>query len=112
MREKTKKITPTRQSLAKDIATKNDLTMAEASALVNDVFQEISKAFESGEDVKISKFGRFSVNATLARIARNPKTKVPAKIPNHNGITFKPSPKMVSDINVNPGVRSRSKSSG
>ena len=56
------------------IAEKHNLSVNDADRLVNNVFDEITKALAAGSRVELRGFGSFSTRQRGARIGRNPKT--------------------------------------
>ena len=65
-----------------------------ADALVTAIFDIIAKALEKGEDVKISRFGRFLVKFKWARKGRNPKTGESIILKSRRVVRFRCSPKI------------------
>lgn len=70
-----------------------------ADAFVTTLFAIISKALERGEDVKISRFGRFLIKFKWARKGRNPKTGEPIILKSRRVVKFRCSPKLKQKIN-------------
>ena len=62
--------------------------------IVNAYFEEISKALEKGEEIKIPKLGNFVVIHKKSRPGRNPKTGEMYKISDRNVISFRASKKL------------------
>jgi len=62
--------------------------------IVNAYFEEISKALEKGEEIKIPKLGNFIVKHKKSRPGRNPKTGETYKISDRNVISFRASKKL------------------
>ena len=62
--------------------------------IVNAYFEEISKALEKGEEIKIPKLGNFLVKHKKSRPGRNPKTGETYKISDRNVISFRASKKL------------------
>jgi len=60
----------------------------------------MSDALVSGESVKISSFGTFSVRAKTARMGRNPKTGDEVPITPRRVLTFRPSHLMKERVNA------------
>ena len=56
------------------------ISREESAALVESVLQATADALVSGETVKISSFGSFSVRQKGERVGRNPKTGEPVHI--------------------------------
>jgi integration host factor subunit alpha len=67
--------------------------------VVDTVFELINKALESGENVLISGFGKFSVRRNAPRKGRNPMTGEDLTLEPWRVITFKCSPVMRNRIN-------------
>ncbi len=83
--------TITRADLAEAVYEEVGLSRNESSDLVEAVLEEISKALVSGDNVKISSFGSFSVKQKGERIGRNPKTGVEVPILPRKVLTFRAS---------------------
>ncbi|MCC6864161.1 MAG: integration host factor subunit alpha [Rhodobacteraceae bacterium] len=81
----------TRMDLSEAVFREVGLSRNESAALVESVLQHISKALVSGEMVKISSFGTFSVRNKTARVGRNPKTGDEVPISPRRVLTFRPS---------------------
>lgn len=62
------------------IASKSDLSKAQASQALEATFASIEQALKSGEAVTLVGFGTFSVKERAARTGRNPKTGEPIQI--------------------------------
>jgi len=67
------------------------LSRNESADLVESVLGHVSDALVSGESVKISSFGTFSVRSKNERIGRNPKTGEEVPIAPRRVLTFRPS---------------------
>ena len=83
--------TLTRMDLTEAVFRDVGLSRNESAQLVESVLQHISDALVSGETVKISSFGTFSVREKGARIGRNPKTGEEVPILPRRVLTFRPS---------------------
>ncbi len=83
--------TLTRMDLSEAVFREVGLSRNESADLVESVLQHISDALVSGEMVKISSFGTFSVRDKSARIGRNPKTGDEVPISPRRVLTFRPS---------------------
>jgi integration host factor subunit alpha len=55
------------------------------------LFSILKKTLESGENLKISGFGHFTVKQKADRVGRNPKTGEQLIIKSRQVVTFKPS---------------------
>ena len=83
--------TLTRMDLSEAVYNSVGLSRNESAQLVESVLQHMSDALVSGETVKISSFGTFSVRAKSARMGRNPKTGDEVPIHPRRVLTFHPS---------------------
>jgi DNA-binding protein HU-beta len=68
-----------------------EMSRKDAVALIDGVFEDIQAAVCSGEAVKIPGFGQFKVRDRAARIARNPATGEPVKVPAKRVFKFLPA---------------------
>ena len=68
-----------------------EMSRKDAVALIDGVFEDIQGAVCSGEAVKIPGFGQFKVRDRAARIARNPATGEPVKVPAKRVFKFLPA---------------------
>ncbi len=83
--------TLTRMDLSEAVFREVGLSRNESAQLVERVIELMSDELVSGEQVKISSFGTFSVRSKTARVGRNPKTGEEAPIPPRRVLTFRPS---------------------
>jgi integration host factor subunit alpha len=91
--------TVTRAHLAECIYTQVGLSRNESSDLLEHVLDKVAVALESGESVKISGFGTFSVRQKGRRVGRNPKTGVEVPILPRRVLVFRPSQVLKAHIN-------------
>ena len=75
--------------LAQAVSTKTDYEKWRSAELVDTVFEVIRQTLESGEDVLISSFGKFSIRKKQERRGRNPQTGEPIMLPPRKVVTFK-----------------------
>ena len=83
--------TLTRADLTESVYRNIGLSRNESSDLVESVLEEICSCLVSGEEVKLSSFGTFSVHAKNQRVGRNPKTGIEAVITSRRVLSFRPS---------------------
>ena len=83
--------TLTRADLAESVYAQVGLSRNESSDLVEQVLDEIMNALISGENVKLSSFGSFSIREKGERIGRNPKTGVEVPITPRRVLVFRAS---------------------
>jgi integration host factor subunit alpha len=91
--------TITRADLTEAVYDTVSLSRAEAADLVEQVLGEMSAALASGESVKLSGFGVFTVRHKNERVGRSPKTGVTVPIEPRRSLTFSSSPLLKSRIN-------------
>tara|TARA_B100001013_G_scaffold96107_1_gene53753 strand:+ start:121 stop:417 length:297 start_codon:yes stop_codon:yes gene_type:complete len=72
-----------------------------SSKIVGNFFEILISEIIKSNKVKISSFGTFSVLYKKARIGRNPKTKIEAKISSRKVVRFKPSLSLKENLNRN-----------
>ena len=83
--------TLTRMDLSESVFREVGLSRNESAQLVESVLLHMSDALASGESVKISSFGTFSVRQKAARMGRNPKTGEEVPIDPRRVLVFRPS---------------------
>lgn len=74
-------------------------TKANATKIVDFVFEEIRQAIVREEEVAISGFGKFVVVERKARRGVNPQTGDPIQIPASKTVKFKVTKSLKEDIN-------------
>ena len=84
------------------------LSRSESSALVELVLKEISDSVASGETVKLSSLGTFTVREKGQRMGLNPKTGVEVPISPRRVIVFKASGIMKQRLNGDSSLQERS----
>ncbi len=95
--------TITRAYLAEAIFRKLGFSLAECSDLVDKVFEEMGKALENGQNIKISSFGAFRLRDKKPRMGRNPKTKQEVPISPRRVVTFHASHVLTEKMNGSSG---------
>jgi integration host factor subunit alpha len=76
------------------------LTKQRASMLVDAAFEIIKKKLEMGEQVLISRFGKFKVKFKWARKGRNPKTGEQIILDSRRIVNFQASQKLKEKLNT------------
>jgi integration host factor subunit alpha len=84
----------TKLELANHLHKKMGLPKKDCLDFVNSFFAEISNSLESGEEVKLSGFGNFSLLKKKARPGRNPKTGKEHTISARTSVSFRPGRKL------------------
>jgi len=63
-----------KDELARGVAARSGLEIGQAKAAVEATLEEIAKQISSGNEVRLTGFGKFSVVQRAARAGRNPQT--------------------------------------
>ncbi len=91
-------MTITKKELANALFEELGLNKREAKEFVESFFEEIRVALESGQTVKFSGFGSFTVRDKPQRPGRNPKTGEEIPVSARRVVTFKASQKVKEKI--------------
>lgn len=81
----------TKTDLVDEIRNNGNLTKKESESFLNTVLEVLMASLERGEDIRLDKFGTFSLAKRAARIGRHPKTKEPLELPPSCSVSFKPA---------------------
>ena len=95
--------TVTRADLSEAVYQEVGLSRNESANLVESVLSEIADKLTSGETVKISSFGSFSVRQKGQRVGRNPKTGEEVPILPRKVLVFRASNVLKNRINGEAG---------
>ena len=82
-------MTLTKADIVQAVSQETNHTVAQSANLVDSLFHIIKQTLESGEDVLISGFGKWSVRAKRERRGRNPQTGEPLMLAPRKVVTFK-----------------------
>ena len=93
-------MTLTKADIAEAIYKKTSYTRIQSLELVDSLFEIMKQTLESGEDVLISSFGKFSVKKKRERIGRNPQTGEPMMLTPRKVVSFKWSGRLRNRINT------------
>lgn len=86
--------TMTKIDITEYLIEKYSLSKTDAKKIVDDFFEQIRAALESGEEVKLSGFGNFELRQKAARPGRNPKTGDIVPVSARRVVSFKPGQKL------------------
>ena len=81
----------TRKDLSNKIYHNIGFSKNFSSGIIDNFFESLISELIISNKIKISSFGTFEVINKKARIGRNPKTKIEAKISPRKVVKFKPS---------------------
>lgn len=88
----------TKAEMAENLFESLGLSKRDAKDLVEAFFEEIRKALENGEQIKLSGFGNFELRDKKQRPGRNPKTGEDIPITARRVVTFKPGQKLKARV--------------
>ena len=88
----------TKAALAEKLFEELGLNKREAKEIIESFFEEIRKALESEEQVKLSGFGNFDLRVKKERPGRNPKTGEEIPISARRVVTFRPGQKLIARV--------------
>ena len=80
-----------KRELAAAVSQRTGRSVRASEEMIDAVFSVIGEQIASGQNVKISGFGRFDMQFRAARIGRNPKTKEAVEIPGRFVPRFTPA---------------------
>ena len=92
-------MTLTKADIADSISSQCDFSKAKSIQLVEGILEFIKGSLESGEDVMLSGFGKFSVNRKNARRGRDPTTGKGLTLEARRIVTFRCSPVLRAKMN-------------
>jgi DNA-binding protein HU-beta len=88
-----------KQELIAAVAEASGLTKADAGKAVEGVFDSITGALKSGDEVRLVGFGTFSVSKRKASTGRNPRTGAPMDIKASSQPKFKAGKGLKDSVN-------------
>ncbi len=71
----------TKNELVRELAEAFELPRRQMAEIVEGLFDKITEVLKSGDKVQLTPFGLFRIRDRAARIARNPMTGEPVKVP-------------------------------
>ncbi len=81
------------------------LNKREAKEMVELFFEEIKSSLDSGNEVKLSGFGKFELRDKSARPGRNPKTGEEVSITARRVVTFRSGQKLRARVEAYAGTQ-------
>ncbi len=88
----------TKAQIIEEIRTKNGFTRKQSTETVETFLEIIKSTLESGEDVLVTGFGKFSVKQKAERRGRNPATGEDLMLAPRKVVTFRCSGKLRDKI--------------
>ena len=89
----------TKADIVEIVFEKVGFSKKDVSAVIEEIFETIKTTLESGEKVKVSGFGNFTIRQKRARRGRNPQTGSEITIDQRSVMTFKASQLLKKSIN-------------
>ncbi len=95
----------TKAEMAEMLFDELGLNKREAKELVEMFFDEVRNALVTGDDVKLSGFGNFTLRNKNKRPGRNPKTGDEIPISARRVVTFRPGQKLKARVEAYAGTQ-------
>jgi integration host factor subunit alpha len=89
----------TKATLADSIFNHSDLQKKESIVILDSLLEIIKSTLESGEDLLITGFGKFTVKEKKTRTGRNPQTEKPLQLNARKVVLFRCSAVLREKIN-------------
>ena len=89
----------TKATLADSIFKTSDLQKNQSIVIVDSLMEIIKSTLESGEDLLITGFGKFTVKKKKTRTGRNPQTEKPLQLDARKVVLFRCSAVLREKIN-------------
>jgi DNA-binding protein HU-beta len=78
----------TKNELARELAEELEMPRRQMVEIIDALLDKFTDVLKSGDKVQLTPFGQFKVRDRAARIARNPKTGEPVKVPAKRVLKF------------------------
>lgn len=78
----------TKNELARELAEEMEMPRRQMVEIIDAMLEKFTDVLKSGDKVQLTPFGQFKVRDRAARIARNPKTGEPIKVPAKKVLKF------------------------
>lgn len=91
----------TRKEIAKLLALKHGFTADGIDDVLDTFFEIVSNTLASGQEVKLTNFGKFEPRQRAAGIRRNPRTGEKVDVGPRTSVGFKASTKLREKLNEN-----------
>jgi DNA-binding protein HU-beta len=80
----------TKNELIRDLADEFELPRKRVGEMVETMLAKMTEVLKSGDKVQLTPFGQFRIRDRAARMARNPQTGEPVKVPAKRVLKFVP----------------------
>ena len=88
-----------KQQLVAKIAEDTGLTRTRATAVLESLFDGITKSLKKGQPITFVGFGTFKTSQRKARLGRNPQTGAEVKIPKRRVVRFSAGKALKTAVN-------------
>ncbi len=78
----------TKNELARELAEELEMPRRQVVEIIDALLDKFTDVLKSGDKVQLTPFGQFKVRDRAARVARNPKTGEPIKVPAKRVLKF------------------------
>jgi DNA-binding protein HU-beta len=102
----------TKPELVRELAEDFELPRRQLAEIVETILEKMTATLKKGEKVQLTPFGQFKVRNRPARMARNPQTGEPVKVPAKRVMRFLPSRALKEAVGVKRGASKASKAKG
>ena len=104
--------TLTKTHIVSAVTNQNGFTQKKSTEVVEILLELIKSALESGENVMISSFEKFSVKQKAERKGRNPATGKDLILAPRRVVTFQWSGKLKEKLNTKPRTKAKKRRAG
>lgn len=87
-----------KQELVRKVAKESDVTIKQATLVLDNTLEAIADALAEGEKVQLVGFGTFETRKRLGRVGRNPRTNEPVTIKPSRVPSFKAGAKLKAKV--------------
>ena len=94
----------TKPELVRELAEDFELPRRQLAEIVETILEKMTATLKKGEKVQLTPFGQFKVRNRPARMARNPQTGEPVKVPAKRVMRFLPSRALKEAVGVKRGA--------
>jgi DNA-binding protein HU-beta len=95
----------TKNELARELAEELELPRRQVVEIIETILSRITDVLKSGDKVQLAPFGLFRIRDRAARMARNPMTGEPVKVPAKRVMKFVPGKALKEAVASKGGAR-------
>jgi DNA-binding protein HU-beta len=95
----------TKNELARELAEELELPRRQVVEIIETILARITDVLKSGDKVQLAPFGLFRIRDRAARMARNPMTGEPVKVPAKRVMKFVPGKALKEAVASKGGAR-------